>query len=226
MLGRVSLALALFFTIIEVVYDYAFFHEFSQFFLKIEVTEIKQDMQSHTTNHGNLEQEPKLSPTAIIDLWEDLYSKKQKSWLSILSGSMLPLLQIGDKVLIQSVKPTEIRFGDIIVFKTVYSDKLIVHRVIRRYNSDSDKLSFLQKGDNTTTAEIIKSEHVIGKVIAIRKGSKIIYLNNGIWKVVNLILTLFSCSVYYFTPETPVLKRIARLFFNKAKALLYRFISL
>ena len=178
-------------------------------------------MQTHNLNQDNTE-EPKLSPHAIIDLWEDLYSKKQKSWLTILSGSMMPLLQIGDKVLIQSVKPTEIRFGDIIVFKTLDSDKLIVHRVIRRYNSSS----FLQKGDSTTTAEIIKSEYLIGKVIAIRKGNKIIYLNKGIWKFINLILTFFSCSVYYLKPENPILKRIARFFFNKAKALLHRFLFL
>ena len=219
--------MALFFTITEIVYDYAFFHEFSQFFLKIKITEKKQNMQSHIANQGN-SGELTLSQNTIIDLWEDLYSKKQKSWLTILSGSMMPLLQIGDKVLIQSVKPTEIRFGDIIVFKTLDSAKLIVHRVIRRYNSNSDGNgpSFLQKGDSTTTAEIVSSKYLIGKVIAIRKGSKIIYLNDGIWKFVNLILTLFSYSVYYLKPENPVLKRIARFSFNKAKAFLHRFISL
>jgi signal peptidase I len=128
---------------------------------------------------------------------------------------MQPLLQIGDKVLVQSVKPAEILLGDIIVFKT--PDKLIVHRVIRRYNSSS----FLQKGDYTATAEIVSSKDVIGNVIAIRKGDKIIYLNKGIWKFVNLSLTIFSCSVYYLKPQNPGLKRIARFFFNKAKALLH-----
>lgn len=83
-------------------------------------------MQNYTNNNGNLEQEPKIAPNTIINLWEDLYRKKQKSWLTVLSGSMIPLLQIGDKVLIQSVKPAEIRVGDIIVFKN--SDKFIVHR--------------------------------------------------------------------------------------------------
>jgi signal peptidase I len=179
-----------------------------------------KNMQSHTTNHGNLDEEPELPQNTIIALWEDLYSKKQQSWLTILSGSMMPLLQIGDKVLIQSVKPVDIRHGDLIVFKS--PDKLIVHRVIRRYN----RLSFLQKGDNTTNAEIVSSEHVIGKVIAIRKGGNIIYLNAGIWKLINLILTLFSCSVYYLKPETPVLKKIARVFFTIAKALLHRLLLL
>ena len=153
---------------------------------------------------------------AIIALWEDLYNKKQKSWLAILSGSMMPLLQIGDKVLVHSVKPAEIRVGDLMVYKS--NDNLIVHRVIRKY----DSLSFIQKGDNAATAEIVSSKDVIGTVIAIRKGNKMIYPNKGIWNFINLILTLFSCSVHYLKPQNPGLKRIARFFFNKAKALLYR----
>ena len=165
-------------------------------------------MQSYTNNNGNLEQEPKIAPNTIIDLWEDLYCKKHKSWLTVLSGSMMPLLQIGDKVLVQSVKPADIRVGDIIVFKN--SDKFIVHRVIRNYNSSS----FLQKGDNTTTAEIVRSEHVIGRVIAIRKGTRVIYLNNGLWKFINLMLTFFSCSVYYFKHGNRIVKRFMKLFFT------------
>lgn len=169
---------------------------------------------------GGEEEKVHLSAHAISALWEDLYNKKQKLWLNILSGSMMPLLQTSDKVLVHTVKPAEIRVGDIIVFKN--SDKLIVHRVIRSYNSSS----FLQKGDNTTTAEIVSSKDVIGKVIAIRKGSRIIYPDNGFGKFINLMLTFFSCLVYYFKPGNQVLKRIARYFFNNAKALLYRFLSL
>ena len=171
-------------------------------------------MQSHTTTNPNLE-ESKVSSDTIMALWEDLYTKKQQSWLTILSGSMLPLLQIGDKVLIHAVKPTDIRFGDIIVFKN--PDKLIVHRIIRRHNNNG--LSYLQKGDNATTAEIVSSEYVLGKAIAIQKGNRIIQLNTRKWKFINLALTLFSCSVYYLKPRNPVLKRIAKFFYDKAKVI-------
>lgn len=160
-----------------------------------------------------------LKSGAIAALWEDLYKKKQKSWLTILSGSMMPLLQIGDKALIHTVKRAEIRVGDVILFKT--GDKLVIHRVIHRYNS----FSFLQKGDNTTIAEIVNSKDVIGKVIAIRKGTKILYLNKGFGKFINQMLTAFSCSAYYHKPKNPILKRFAKLFFGSSKALLYRFLS-
>ncbi|HDN65289.1 MAG TPA: signal peptidase I [Methanosarcinales archaeon] len=157
-----------------------------------------------------------VSPNTMIGLWADLHHQKQESWLPVLSGSMIPLLQIGDNVLVQSVSPDSIRPGNIIVFKS--RDKLIVHRVIRRY--DNGSLTFLQKGDSTTTAEIMRSEDVIGKVIAVRKGSKIICLNNKIWKVINCTLTLFSSSVYHLKPENPFLKKIAKFFFHRTRSLL------
>jgi signal peptidase I len=159
-----------------------------------------------------------VSPNTIINLWADLHHQKQELWLPVLSGSMMPLLRTGDEVLIQSVNPNNIRPGDIIVFKD--PDKLIVHRVIRRYDSGSP--TFLQKGDSTTAAEIIRSEDIIGKVIAVRKGSKIICLNDGIWKVVNHILTLFSSLVYHLKPENSFLKKIAKFFFHKTRSLFNR----
>ena len=159
-----------------------------------------------------------VSPNTIINLWADLHQQKQELWLPVLSGSMMPLLRTGDEVLVQSVNPDNIRPGDIIVFKD--QDKLIVHRVIRRYKNGSP--TFLQKGDCTTAAEIIRSEDVIGKVIAVCKGTKIIRLNDGIWKVVNYILTLFSSLVYHLKPKNPFLKKIAKFFFHKTRSLFNR----
>lgn len=159
-----------------------------------------------------------VSPNTVIDLWADLHQRKRESWLPVLSGSMMPLLRTGDEVLVQSASPDSIRPGDIIVFKN--QDKLIVHRVIRRYNNGNP--SFLQKGDSTTAAEIIRSEDVIGKVIAVRKGTKIICLNDRIWKVINCALTLFSSSVYHLKPENPFLKKIAKFFFHKTRSLFNR----
>ena len=159
-----------------------------------------------------------VSPNTIIDLWADLHHQKQESWLPVLSGSMMPLLRIGDYVLVQSANPDSIRPGDIIVFKG--RDRLIVHRVIRRYDNGSP--AFLQKGDSTTAAEIIRSEDVIGRVIAVRKGTKIIRLNEGIWKVINCALTLFSSSVYHLKPENPFLKKIAKFLFHKTRSLFNR----
>lgn len=155
--------------------------------------------------------ELKLSPHTMIKLWEDLYHKKQELWLTVLSGSMMPLLQCGDKVLVQSVKPHDIRLGDIIVFKN--SDKLETHRVIRKYSNSS----FLQKGDNAMPAEIVTSKQLVGKVIAIKKGNRIIRFDGKIEKMINYILTFFSFSTYYFNQKNSATKKIVLVPLNKMK---------
>ncbi len=118
--------------------------------------------------------------------------------------------------MIQSIMPDNIKPGNIIVFKN--SDKLIVHRIIRKFNNNG--LLFLQKGDNTANAGIVKSEDILGRVTAVRRRNKTICLNDSGWKMINHILTCFSLTAYYFKPRNPVLRRIAGFFFNEAKVLI------
>ncbi len=161
---------------------------------------------------------PKKKSDTIISLWSDLHHQKQKLWLPVLSGSMLPILRIGDRVLVESVSPENIKFGDIIVFK--YFDKLVVHRIIQKYNDGSK--SFLQKGDNARIAEIVLSENIIGRVTAMQRGTKVISLNFWIWKIYNYIQTFISWSSYSQKPENLVLRGITKLLYKKIKMLLNR----
>jgi signal peptidase I len=164
-------------------------------------------------DHSNTE---KITSDTIITLWSDLHHHKQKLWLPVLSGSMTPLLLIGDMVLVESISPENIKLGDIIVFKDF--DKLVVHRVIQKYKDGSK--SFLQKGDNARIAEIVMSENIIGRVTAVQKGTKVISLNFWVWKMYNYILTFISWSSYSHKPENLVLRRITKLFYKIIKWLL------
>lgn len=152
----------------------------------------------------------------IISLWADLHRQKQKLWLPVLSGSMLPMLCIGDRVLVQTVEPGNIRFSDIIVFKS--ADKLVVHRIIKKYSSDGK--SFLQKGDNARVADIVRGENIIGRVTAVNRNNKIICLNDSKWKVYNFILTFLSWSAFFLRPKNPYLRNIAKIYYKKTKEFL------
>jgi signal peptidase I len=156
-------------------------------------------------------EDSKVGAKTIISLWADLHQKKGELWLPVLSGSMLPLLNIGDNVLVQSIEPSKVKPGDIIVFRDL--DRFIVHRVIKTYKNE--QISFLQKGDNAKTAEIVSGENLIGMVTLVHKRNRLIYLNHGAWKIFNYFLIFFSFSVYYLKPGNPVLKMIARFLFNK-----------
>lgn len=165
--------------------------------------------------YNNIE-DSKLTSDTSIALWTDLLSKKSKLWLPVLSGSMLPLFHIGDKVLVQSINPDKIKVGHIVVFKN--QDKLIFHRIIRKFYNNSN-LSFLQKGDNSVNAEILNSESILGKVIAVRKRNKIICLNDKTWKIINQFITIISYSIYYLKPNNPLLKKIAKFCYHITRSM-------
>lgn len=125
----------------------------------------------------------------LQELWNELYEKKGQGWMTVFSGSMSPILKIGDKVLVKYISPKWIHFGDIIVFKE--NDKFIVHRVIRKRLS-RDKLIFLEKGDNNRFASWIDAEKVIGKAIAVNKGDRYIRLDSFSEKCRNFLKAIKS----------------------------------
>ena len=64
------------------------------------------------------------------------------------SGSMIPVLNVGDIIIVRGVDPRTVTVGTIIIFHSPYEyDMPIVHRVVKVLN-DSGSLSFETKGDN------------------------------------------------------------------------------
>lgn len=83
----------------------------------------------------------------------------------VVSGSMLPVIKVGDMIIVKKIPSTEVQLGDIIQYKK--DDIRIVHRVIE-INADGSKTSFITKGDNNPTPDIdpVAAEQVVGKVIS------------------------------------------------------------
>ena len=149
-----------------------------------------------------------LKPIQLQELWHELYAKKREAWLTVFSGSMAPMVQIGDKVLVRQVALKQIRFGDIIVFKE--ADKLITHRVIGK-RVDSQHIVFLQKGDNNTFATGIFAESVIGKVACIKKEDKYIRLDSFLGRCMNLLLGANSYALY-MSHKRRLVSKLAKLY--------------
>ena len=85
----------------------------------------------------------------------------------VLSESMVPVMNIGDAVIVNSVESKDIKAGNIIAFLPSDSAKTSVsHRVIEVYNDDNGDISFQTKGDAVEDKDpfIVKSENVIGKI--------------------------------------------------------------
>lgn len=84
----------------------------------------------------------------------------------IVSGSMLPVIQIGDVIIVQKVPAEQVQIGDIIQFKT--ENIRVAHRVID-IKEENRKRVLVTKGDNNPSADTdpVLPEQVVGRVVAI-----------------------------------------------------------
>ena len=131
--------------------------------------------------------------TKLDELWYELYRRNGGMWLTVLSGSMAPLMEIGDGILTRRIEPHRVRFGDIIVFEE--ANRLVAHRVIGKRGTDHHIL-FLQKGDANTHTTSISATRVIGKVVCIRKDDGYIRLDGFLRRCIHLLLGVNSYIVH------------------------------
>ncbi|QIB27756.1 signal peptidase I [Caloranaerobacter azorensis] len=92
-------------------------------------------------------------------------------FMTVLSGSMQPNIEVGDLVVIKPVIPKKIRKGDVVTYRLT-NDIFITHRVIEVID-DNEEYLFVTKGDanNIEDNEKINSSQLIGKVfLVIPKG--------------------------------------------------------
>lgn len=120
------------------------------------------------------------------ELWYELFAKKGKGWLSVLTGSMAPLIRPGDEVLIESVPASQVGNGDIILFRR--NGELIVHRVLRKLKK-AHGVYFLEQGDARHLMEAVSADMVLGRVAKVKSGSKVFDLAPPLSRVTSKALT-------------------------------------
>lgn len=108
--------------------------------------------------------------------------------LSVLSGSMRPILQPGDLIISKDVEPDQIKIGDIVTYR-VNSDALVTHRVIG-ITEKNGELAFETKGDanNTEDGGLVLWDQLVGSfVLNIPRGG---YIVNFIRSPIGFILLI------------------------------------
>lgn len=143
-------------------------------------------------------------PPVMTSLYEELLLKKGELLLTACSGSMAPLIRIGDKVKVKTTSTEAIGFGDIIVYRE--EEKLVVHRVVAKGEFDRQPF-FLQKGDRSSFPFRIPAECVLGKVSEIHKPSRCIRLNSRKGRFLNLLLAVRSYLTCFTQPNLPAKER-------------------
>jgi signal peptidase len=91
--------------------------------------------------------------------------------LAVVSGSMLPTLNIGDVIIVQGVPASQINAnyttGDIVVYRRQSDEKLVVHRAVKKVPNPDGTWTITVKGDNNDLSDPPFNEsYLVGKVIA------------------------------------------------------------
>jgi len=97
---------------------------------------------------------------AIWTLWSRMGRQPR---MRMVTGSMQPLIQVGDQLLIEPL-PKNIHLGDVVIYR--HRDQLIAHRLV---SIEGER--FILKGDNVHHFDPpLPREKIIGRVLGLEGG--------------------------------------------------------
>lgn len=133
----------------------------------------------------------------------------------VLSGSMLPHIQIKDIVVTKKIPAEELEVGDIITFiapDSRYGGISITHRILDKYYDESlGSYTYRTKGDanNVADSALVPNSNILGKVIL--KIPKLGYLQDLLSSKGGLIfVVLIPCLVILSYDIMKILKKIGQ----------------
>lgn len=157
----------------------------------------------------------------VFAIWNVLQMRKNPNelptvmgfkFMSVLTGSMRPVLEPGDMIITQDVKAENLRKGDIITYR-VDKHTLVTHRVAEVVNVDGELL-FKTRGDanNVDDRNLVSAEHLVGTLLlAIPKGG---YITNFIKSGQGFLIFIIMPAILLIGLE---FKNIMVMFSQKAK---------
>ena len=151
-----------------------------------------------------------------LELVEEVLKRRSKFRFRALGSSMSPIIRSGDLVTIVQFEASDLALGDVILFRN--NGKFFLHRIIKKYFINNST-KFITKGDFLTTSDpCIESEQILGKLITLERGNRVINFNT-IWMVKLGTLIVSIQSIQY--PFLIVFLEILKLKF-KIKQKLYK----
>jgi signal peptidase I len=135
--------------------------------------------------------------------WLEQYRQSGAGRLTILSGSMAPLINTGDQIFIRKTPLDLIHIGDIITFWK--GDVLVTHRVIRTCIREAERC-FVECGDAVWQHALCCGQSVIGRVAAVKKGKREVDFETIRWKACNRLIgigLLCACAARAYGRKLP-----------------------
>ena len=150
----------------------------------------------------------------LSSLYIQALRQGQSVWFRVVSGSMRPLVQVGDAVRIEAATANTIQVGDIAAFETPAG--LVVHRIVHLLRA-ATHTRLIEMGDIAFQANYVEERAIVGRVIAIRRANRQVDLQKPVakwWGRVTAHLRYRLYCLHKDTQPSPVrilLRKCARL---------------
>ena len=126
----------------------------------------------------------------ITDLIREKMAQGTTFRFRVISGSMVPLIGVGDKVVVRTTRADRLRRGDVVLYAV--DGTFHTHRLLARRRQGKATL-LVTKGDASLTPDPPwREEQLLGKVTAISREHGTLDLEGRRWKTINGLLGLLA----------------------------------
>ena len=109
----------------------------------------------------------------LLDLTTQLLRDGQSVRFRAPGRSMYPTIREGEAITVEPILPSEVKVGDIILYRS--DDGVIAHRVARIERGENDGRRFILRADTWGEYdEPVHADQVMGKVVSTERGGRII----------------------------------------------------
>ena len=154
----------------------------------------------------------------IAELYREALRKGQPLWFRVSSGSMHPLLRIGEEVYIEPATAGDLQIGEIAAFET--SAGLVIHRIVQRH-FDQHGVQLIEMSDVHLRAGPVESGAAIGRVVAIGRGKRRVDLQRPIAQKCGQVTAHIRYRFYTVRSRN----KLAQVLVRKSSRLVARFAS-
>jgi signal peptidase I len=139
-----------------------------------------------------------------LDMLKEVIERDLEIPLKTFGSSMRPVIHGGEWIAVRRALEAEIQVGDIIIYQA--SRTFVAHRVIQR-REQAGQVYFRIKGDAHLVSEgMVTAGQIVARVVALKKGSRVINLEQPGWRRVNRIIARYSAwldNLYKRLPFCP-----------------------
>jgi len=148
----------------------------------------------------------------LLELSKDIFKKGKSIRFQAKGWSMRPFIRDGDIIVVSPIENSSIKTGDVVFYLTT-ENKVMVHRVIKKYKKDKNNRSTMFiKGDATfSSPEKVEMQNVLGKVVAVERNGRKKRLDTKFYQIKGVLfagISPFSQWTY------PFLSKIKKYFNN------------